>query len=541
MSTEEDKVSQGLEQSAAEPSMFLRIRDHFMAALKRTYRIARSTAVAVHAQWNRARNSELYLRLRQPLRRMARIGALALVIALVGWTAIASSFTRILPGEVGVRQRNWGGERGIERRDFGPGLYFAMPALQTWHRLDARTQLSNWSLEREGEPDHALEIRTKEGNSAQVAVSVAWRIQDGAANEIVSEGAKIVHAKRVGSSVEKVLLEELSQLTSSDFAVPDARMQAGQRALERLSVELTPHHAVPLSVHITGVHFSMTYEKGKQEHQLAKLEQKTQEVITAVQARSLENEAVAAQVENRRQELLRSLKREYDAAARAGVSERQKQAQRNVTLQLEVDQERSDLSATLQSEWERTHFELDVASAELSQQELETLNAEIERTVVALRSELATQLDQELRAGDASRAKLSDQLALATQRTYSARQALESELAVNRLEESRQAQAATKTLLRDAGATAQKRRDEASRVAEAMDAEGELALKRVEIERDNGRAEWLASAGGRLYQARAAARNLRFGRVTLDPARPNVLSPLQLDELQEQLIGNKPN
>lgn len=67
--------------------------------------------------------------------------------------------------------------------------------------------------------------------------------------------------------------------------------------------------------------------------------------------------------------------------------------------------------------------------------------------------------------------------------------------------------------------------------------EGELALAAAEDLRRSLLDAALQSPGGRLYVARQAAQNLRFGRVTLDPSRPEVPTLLDLDQLVGLLVG----
>jgi hypothetical protein len=68
--------------------------------------------------------------------------------------------------------------------------------------------------------------------------------------------------------------------------------------------------------------------------------------------------------------------------------------------------------------------------------------------------------------------------------------------------------------------------------------EGELALAAAEDLRRSLLDAALQSPGGRLHVARQAAQNLRFGRVTLDPSRPEVPTLLDLDQLVGLLVGS---
>jgi regulator of protease activity HflC (stomatin/prohibitin superfamily) len=68
-------------------------------------------------------------------------------------------------------------------------------------------------------------------------------------------------------------------------------------------------------------------------------------------------------------------------------------------------------------------------------------------------------------------------------------------------------------------------------------AEGDFALAEVEALRDELRNAALDTVGGRIFQARAAAENLRFGDVTLNSNDPAVPSIIDIDALTRLLIG----
>lgn len=70
-------------------------------------------------------------------------------------------------------------------------------------------------------------------------------------------------------------------------------------------------------------------------------------------------------------------------------------------------------------------------------------------------------------------------------------------------------------------------------------AEGDFALAEVEALRDELRNAALDTVGGRIYQARSAAENLRFGDVTLNSNDPAVPSIIDIDALTRLLIGSE--
>lgn len=75
---------------------------------------------------------------------------------------------------------------------------------------------------------------------------------------------------------------------------------------------------------------------------------------------------------------------------------------------------------------------------------------------------------------------------------------------------------------------------------EKLVAEGKLALAQAEALRDQLRNAALDTLGGRIYQAREAARNLRVREVTLNSNDPSVPTILDVDALARLLIGAAP-
>ena len=455
------------------------------------------------------------------------------------WLFATTCFVRIRPGQVGVRQTDWGSERGIDGRDFGPGIYFTTPA-RTWHRLDARTELVCWAFAREGGDGELLEVRTQEGNSAQIAVSVPWRVKTGEAHAIIAEGSKHVYSARVETTVEKVLLQEFSRMTSSDYEDPLMRRAAMDRAHVRLEQELSVHHARPLAVQITGVYFPLPYEKGKQEQQLAQQEQRTQAVLAEVKAQGLLNESAALKVEDRRKALTRTLTQEFDQEQLAIERELELQRQANESLAKEIERERELLRAELAAEWEATRIELEVVAVEQKSRQATELEAEIERSLARRRTELVAREDAERGAAQLRAQAQERSTTLAEEQNALAVQGLTAELMAERQSERLLAETSARAIVREGETAAGALLAEASRRSLALQQEGARALELAGIERDGALGELLSTEGGRLYQAREAARALRFGRVTFDPADERVPSPFDLDALQELVLGREP-
>jgi regulator of protease activity HflC (stomatin/prohibitin superfamily) len=151
--------------------------------------------------------------------RVALIASLLIALALgVGWFC----FRSIPPGTVGVKQVNFGGG-GIVAGDHETGLAFGLRGFHSWHDIDRRTRVLTFAWESEGGDHPMLEVRTKDGNVAQVGVSIPWRVRPGEAFALVRDGLKTAYPQRTRATVEKVLLQELAGLSTDDLANTDAR------------------------------------------------------------------------------------------------------------------------------------------------------------------------------------------------------------------------------------------------------------------------------------------------------------------------------
>lgn len=249
-------------------------------------------------------------------------------------------------------------------------------------------------------------------------MTVPYRIQPGGANRIVSDGIKGAYRHRVRATVEKVLLQELSQLTSGEFADSGRRLAVAETALGKLNELLDDYHVEAEAVLISGAFFPPTYEKKLQERQLESQARRTATSLAKRHERKIAGDLIE-----------QGIRREEEVA----IAE----------WDHRIEEERIRLSLSILAE----------------QRAME----EYERT------------------------------------------------------KKFQANAAYSKLVAD----------------------GDLALARVEAERDKRRNEALETAGGRLYLAREAASNLRFGGVTLNSNDPRVPSILDLDGMVALLVGER--
>lgn len=352
---------------------------------------------------------------RRPLRLATRTLAIAAAIFCValgaGWTFLH----RVPPGVVAVRQAQWGG-RGVVERDFGPGLHLTVRGRDAWYELPAGSQILRFAWKNEGGDEDILPAATREGEAAQVAVVVAYRILPGSAWRVVADGLRGDYRLRAVAVCRRVLLEELGALTAAELVDPDRRAAVERSALARLATELAATHLEAIDVRLGTTFFNPTYEKKLFERQLA-----TQDELT-----------------------------------RASLAARAAEARVNEQLALEITREVQGVQEAFDRELEVLRNAHQVALADLAR--------ESERHAREVRSR--TDLDV-LRLGN----------------------------------------------------------------------ESELALASAAALRERLFAQARTADTGRLDVARQAARNLRIGRVVLDPADPGTPNVLDLDVVVDLLMG----
>jgi len=234
-------------------------------------------------------------------------------LAVLGLLAIPLLFERIEPGEIGVRQSLWGGS-GVALEDFGVGYHLGITGIHKWHIIDARThfltfseasgQLATSRRNQNSQQEPPLVIRTSDNNVVKLDVTVVYRVKEGRAHKIVSDGAQLQYRDRVASQVEGVLREELSKLTPEYFQLTKRRLESAAAALPILAASIDKFHVEPELILIRAVRFLDTYESELQQKQLTEQQKKLEAALRLVEdsqkeTGSIEKRTEALEKENR--------------------------------------------------------------------------------------------------------------------------------------------------------------------------------------------------------------------------------------------------
>ena len=190
----------------------------------------------------------------------------AVVFALLGLGA-ARATIRIPPEAIGVRASKWGG--GIESKDFGCGLYLALPGRHDWYLLDAGSQTLGFGPGFAGEGGRpTLEIRTQDNNTVKIEASVTFRIRSGQAHSILREGLETEYRRRAASTVEDILRAELQSLTSEDWFDTDRRLAELARIEPLIDAAFAELHLELGHVMLHSSSFPAAFEEKLQEKQV---------------------------------------------------------------------------------------------------------------------------------------------------------------------------------------------------------------------------------------------------------------------------------
>ena len=306
-------------------------------------------------------------------------GALALVVLVGGRFGLHA----VEPGQVGVRYSKWGD--GVTSGDFGPGLHLSVPGVHKWHLLSRGTELMSWRAQQ------PLDVRTADGSTVALELSVPYRIQEGAAHRIVARGARAPDPPQGRAHGEPILLDAFGQLVSEDFADTEKRSAVLASAKEQLDAALAEVHLEADRVLVESIAFSESYEE-----KLVQTQRSLQRgrVLEADEAKAKE-EAVIQRRRNEMDRQLQARRIELDLEI-----EQLEVASKLMAVETyrEVEKYESDLAADADREYERlvAQGKTLVLTAEKLERRLrgEILSGEGGEDYLALQAARATRLEE---------------------------------------------------------------------------------------------------------------------------------------------------
>ncbi len=281
--------------------------------------------------------------------RIAAWTALFAALALgIGWFA----FQRVPAGFVGVRQDNFGA--GIRAVDYASGIYYAPRGFVSWHEVEKKTHVLDFTWDSEGGDWPPIEVRTKDGNICHLGVSLLYRVKPGESHALVRDGLRTAFHQRVKGTTEKIVLEEFGKLTSTEYADTDVRLARCAATLARLKAPLAEYHVEADSLLVTQFLFAIQYEVKLQEQQLLA----QTDLMTAAQRDLETNREVIAVAEARMEAAEKAIRAERDAVIQTRFAEGRK---RIVALEQEAKEYDRRRKVEGQAEFDRLVAEGDRA------------------------------------------------------------------------------------------------------------------------------------------------------------------------------------
>ena len=207
-----------------------------------------------------------------------------LCVILIIPIAIVLLVERVPPATMGVKQGMWGS--GIVKEDFATGFHLGVSGYHKWYFMPEKTHFLHFTGSRAtGRSDvddwnKPLSIRTTDGNTVTVELSIAYKIIKGQAYRIVEDGLQISYRERVKSKVLGVLRAELPQLTSEDWQITETRLNRSKATLPALNNQLKEFYCEAERLLIRRFSFSPEYEQKLQEKQFLRQKAKLDTALT---------------------------------------------------------------------------------------------------------------------------------------------------------------------------------------------------------------------------------------------------------------------
>jgi regulator of protease activity HflC (stomatin/prohibitin superfamily) len=223
------------------------------------------------------------------------------IINIISWsiiTAIALFFlsfkvllVKIDIGEVGVRTMQYsflGAKKGVEERDFQPGWHRKIPMIDTWRIFDSTVQTTEFTTAQERRqsnevfnlfnsrgllnenfsknyptagPDQ-IELKSKDGYTVKLDVTVKFRIQSGHAHLIYQKFNTEEQYKRiVRDQVQNTIRNVFGTMRTEEFYDPVVRRQKTNMTYKTLSEDLNNNHVELINILIRDITFDPSYER----------------------------------------------------------------------------------------------------------------------------------------------------------------------------------------------------------------------------------------------------------------------------------------
>ncbi len=323
------------------------------------------------------------------MKKLITIAVLLVLIPIIS----ALLVERVPPGVIGVRQGMWGS--GYEQKDYMTGFRLGVTGYHKWHYLPRKTHFIHFT---ESNPtgrvnslieswNQSLNIRTRDNNPVLIDVSVAYKISDGFAWQIVQKGQQANYTEKLDDVTRSVLRIELGKLSSEDLQSTELRLQMVEQILPLLTSAMGEYFCEANSMLIRKIGFPPDYEAQLQEKQYLRQKAKLDQAQTLL----AEEEKTVNMIDMQIGAAERALEEDWNKRIQEKMSEYQV-----VIAQIKADADVYASRTVAQGEAERVIAEangkLAVEKAEALRNELRTAALNSEGGHILLGLEAATNL-----------------------------------------------------------------------------------------------------------------------------------------------------
>ncbi len=220
------------------------------------------------------------------------LAALIIFLVMLAFLTFNMLLIRVEVGEVGVRTIQYAilGEKGVEKKDFGPGWHRNLPLLDTWNIFDATVQTTEFTTSEEREMEQTrqinifsksqytmaekayksmpatgperIELKSKDGYTVRLDVTVKFRIAPGKVHELYKQfNTEVRYKGIVRDQVQNTLRNVFGGMRTEEFYNPMVRREKTNEAFADLEKDLKSSHVELISILVREITFDPSYER----------------------------------------------------------------------------------------------------------------------------------------------------------------------------------------------------------------------------------------------------------------------------------------
>ena len=221
--------------------------------------------------------------------------ALLMVFSLVG---VALAYQQVDEGHAGV-EKNWGAVNGNVADS---GAHFVVPIMTTLQEVEIRPRTYTMSQTRgEGAKSEAdaINVKTLDGATAAVDITVRYRINEEDADVFVSEwnNEQQMEKRLIRPTIRSVLRDEASDIQTSEIYTQEGRTALSETGKAALNEEFAGQPIVLEAVQVRNIDLPDEIEKRLEEKEEAKQQIQIEEQKVLQEEQRAEQRIVQAEAE----------------------------------------------------------------------------------------------------------------------------------------------------------------------------------------------------------------------------------------------------